>query len=477
MNEKGVLKFKKLVEGPKLGADSLVMGFPSCGQAFFLTLQLDNNFIPTLMLVECQPQEGATTNGPVHILRYITITADSFFVTDDEMDFCFLDENSQLAQHGRDGLQIGLEGDMDIRLLASPSNKMPGTAFKDRDVSISQISESSKYKRKSADSVLVLPSLQGLTLTQSVKRRKIIAETFSQSIGSAVYRMSDSGDFSVGQPYSVIIARANEGKAPLSAYTSFLLRAIRRCSVCIKQARLASQMSALNIPFIEEVGLHKPSTNIWFRLHPSKVGSVLGVNICSGWEHAWLCLGKPGCDEWSVKIRDDYMRDLYELEKQKNSAQVITSEADSHIQCCSDGVLLYYDSVEDNSIKNMLTDLERLWNARTFALGMKHLLENKADEKGEIGQDRLVKSHQSLQKGLLAGVEIERTWDGSVRRAFRIEAVGLTSVWFTYIGSVIARFVVEWGKGKRGCTMHVSPDQLWPHTKVSLSIADIFSKC
>ena len=140
MNEKGVLKFKKLVEGPKLGADSLVMGFPSCGQAFFLTLQLDNNFIPTLMLVECQPQEGATTNGPVHILRYITITADSFFVTDDEMDFCFLDENSQLAQHGRDGLQIGLEGDMDIRLLASPSNKMPGTAFKDRDVSISQIS-------------------------------------------------------------------------------------------------------------------------------------------------------------------------------------------------------------------------------------------------------------------------------------------------------------------------------------------------
>ncbi|KAB2037214.1 hypothetical protein ERO13_D03G054650v2, partial [Gossypium hirsutum] len=30
---------------------------------------------------------------------------------------------------------------------------------------------------------------------------------------------------------------------------------------------------------------------------------------------------------------------------------------------------------------------------------------------------------------------------------------------------VLARFVVEWESGKEGCTMHVSPDQLWPHTK------------
>ncbi|TYH87808.1 hypothetical protein ES332_D01G145100v1 [Gossypium tomentosum] len=30
---------------------------------------------------------------------------------------------------------------------------------------------------------------------------------------------------------------------------------------------------------------------------------------------------------------------------------------------------------------------------------------------------------------------------------------------------VLARFVVEWESGKEGCTMHVSTDQLWPHTK------------
>ncbi|KAB2009306.1 hypothetical protein ES319_D10G157800v1, partial [Gossypium barbadense] len=34
---------------------------------------------------------------------------------------------------------------------------------------------------------------------------------------------------------------------------------------------------------------------------------------------------------------------------------------------------------------------------------------------------------------------------------------------------VLARFVVEWESGKEGCTMHVSPDQLWPHTKVFLA--------
>ncbi|CAL5440566.1 unnamed protein product [Camellia sinensis] len=53
-----------------------------------------------------------------------------------------------------------------------------------------------------------------------------------------------------------------------------------------------------------------------------------------------------------------------------------------------------------------------------------------------------------------------------MRRAFRIEAVGLMSLWFSFGSGVLACFVVEWESGKEGCTMHVSPDQLWPHTKV-----------
>ena len=63
----------------------------------------------------------------------------------------------------------------------------------------------------------------------------------------------------------------------------------------------------------------------------------------------------------------------------------------------------------------------------------------------------------------------EKRWE-VMRRAFRVEAVGLTTVSFTYVGSsllpgIVARFVVEWGSSRRGCTVH-SPEQLWPHTKV-----------
>ena len=57
-----------------------------------------------------------------------------------------------------------------------------------------------------------------------------------------------------------------------------------------------------------------------------------------------------------------------------------------------------------------------------------------------------------------------------MRWAFRIEAVGLMSLWSSFGSGVLARFVVEWESGKEGCTMHVSPDQFWPHTKVCFSV-------
>ncbi|GMP59222.1 hypothetical protein CsSME_00022591 [Camellia sinensis var. sinensis] len=57
-----------------------------------------------------------------------------------------------------------------------------------------------------------------------------------------------------------------------------------------------------------------------------------------------------------------------------------------------------------------------------------------------------------------------------MRRAFRIEAVGLMSLWFSFGSGVLACFVVEWESGKEGSTMHVSPDQLLPHTKIFSAI-------
>lgn len=736
--EKGTLRFKKSAEGPKFGADTLIMAFPNCGQAFFLMLQLDSNFMPILTLIEGQPQQGSVLSGPVRVVRYMNIDVGSFFVTEDEVNFSLLDESKLLLQR-RKGLAMGLNGgEINNGLLESPGTKRFGAGFgsgfahksdKDRSLgaekgsafagqgwkqndpgagqasnmgfgsqsilskslphsnlagksfagsfssagawpgvrqsvvlpgigspggtsspsrnspggmaspsrnlsfqrsrpaletenlplksplnpgesatspinlddddlsklidsisskttvvptvggsnafddgvsltspsrqtrtptplrgsplyrnsmpnarpspknSVLQSSlprnpvlspggsaqtpsparrspmpdtlgpktdnagnlmecsemnelpqsslplsspmkmvapmmsessvqnslvhptssteksnlDSSKHKRKSLDSLLALPSLQGLTRIQVFKKRKTSTEAFVQSVEPLAFSTSDDGSLSivsqisVGQPYSIIVAAANEGKAPLSSYTAFLLQVARRCSLCIKQARLTSQMDAHNIAYLEEVGLRKPSTNLWFRLHTSKVKVSSGPKNMGGWERICLCLGNPGSEAWNVKIQDDYMRELCEFQRHKNPPQaalIIASEADSHIRCSSEGLVLVYESVEDDSIKNMMADLDRLWNARAFALGIKWLLENRVD-----------------------GGEGEKTWE-VMRRAFRVEITGLTSVWFSYASSaIIARFVVEWEKGKRGCTMHVSPDQLWPHTK------------
>lgn len=54
-----------------------------------------------------------------------------------------------------------------------------------------------------------------------------------------------------------------------------------------------------------------------------------------------------------------------------------------------------------------------------------------------------------------------------MRRAFRVEVVDLTGI-STLFGStsgVVARFVVDYGKTRLGCSVH-SLEQLWPHTPV-----------
>jgi len=34
----------------------------------------------------------------------------------------------------------------------------------------------------------------------------------------------------------------------------------------------------------------------------------------------------------------------------------------------------------------------------------------------------------------------------------------------------MVHFIVEWEASNDGCKIHVSPDQLWPHTKVCLCL-------
>ncbi|GMP60862.1 hypothetical protein CsSME_00023554 [Camellia sinensis var. sinensis] len=266
-----------------------------------------------------------------------------------------------------------------------------------------------------------------------------------------------------GYSYASLIAEANKGNAPSSIYFSALLHVVRHCSLCIKHARLSSQMDALDIPYVEEVGLRNASSNLWFRL-PFARGDT--------WQHICLRLGRPGSMYWDVKINDQHFRDLWELQKGSNSTPwgsgvriANTSDVDSHIRYDPEGVVLSYQSVEADSIKKLVADIQRLSNARMFALGMRKLLGVRPDEKLEEGS---ANSDGKAAAGAKNALEASDKFSEQMRRAFRIEAVGLMSLWFSFGSGVLARFVVEWESGKEGCTMHVSPDQLWPHTKVCL---------
>ncbi|CAI8615564.1 unnamed protein product [Vicia faba] len=324
------------------------------------------------------------------------------------------------------------------------------------------ISEHDKKARKrtASDMLNLIPSLQGVVKNQGIcKRRKISDSRGSQlslphsSITSEVIPKAE------GCSYGSLITEANKGNAPSSIYVAALLHVVRHSSLCIKHARLTSQMDALEIPYVEEAGFRSASSNIWFRL-PSARGD--------SWQHICLRLGRPGCMYWDVKINDQHFRDLWELQKGSSNTPwgsgvriANTSDIDSHIHYDPDGVVLSYQSVEEDSIKKLVADIQRLADARTFSIGMRKLLGVRADEKPE---DLLTNCDVKVSGAKIAPDTADKLSE-QMRRAFRIEAVGLLSLWFSFGSSVLARFVVEWESGKEGCTMHVSPDQLWPHTK------------
>ncbi|KAJ9537218.1 hypothetical protein OSB04_029951, partial [Centaurea solstitialis] len=316
-------------------------------------------------------------------------------------------------------------------------------------------------KRALMDMLDLLPSLKGSEFLEgSYKRRKITSSVSNQR--SSMQTQSPLGVVNNIEKYRYVnlIAEANKGDAPSSIYVSALLHVVRHCSICIKHARLTSQMDELNIPYAEEVGLRNASSNIWFRL-PFARGDT--------WEHICLRLGRPGSMYWDVKINDQHFMDLWELQKGSTSTPwgsgvriANTSDIDSHIRYYADGVVLTYNSVESDSIKKLVADIQRLSNARTFALGMRKLLIVKSDEKTEESRSN---ADAKAPPGARSSSEAGDKYSEQMRRAFKIEAVGLMSLWFSFGSGVLARFVVEWESGKSGCTMHVSPDQLWPHTK------------
>ncbi|KAI3445212.1 hypothetical protein Pfo_001877 [Paulownia fortunei] len=316
-------------------------------------------------------------------------------------------------------------------------------------------------KRTVSDMLKSLPSLHCLELKDaSNKRRKIKGVPHAQLPPTQSLISCDHPSKTEGHSFADFIAEANKGNASPSIYVSALLHIVRHCSLCIKHARLTSQMEALDIPYVEEVGLRSASSNLWFRL-PFSRGDT--------WQYICLRLGRPGSLYWDVKIIDPHYKDLWELQKGSNTTPwgsgvriANTSDVDSHIHYDSDGVVLSYNYVEADSMKKLVADIQRLSNARTFALGMRKLLGARTDEKLDESN---ASSDSKAPAGLKTVVEGSEKFSEQMRRAFRIEAVGLMSLWFSFGSGVLARFVVEWESGKEGCRMHVSPDQLWPHTK------------
>ncbi|KAG8056254.1 hypothetical protein GUJ93_ZPchr0002g24348 [Zizania palustris] len=219
-------------------------------------------------------------------------------------------------------------------------------------------------------------------------------------------------------------------------------------------------MDSLSIPYVEEVGLRSPSSNLWLRLPFARDDS---------WKHICLHLGKAGSMSWDVRINDPHFRELWELSGGSTTTPwgvgvriANTSEMDSHISFDVEGVVLTYDNVEPDSVQKLVSDLRRLANARSFARGMRSLIGVKLDDKLDEDQATVDGKSQPFNKG---NSDAADRLSEQMRKTFRIEAVGLMSFWFSYGTMPMVHFVVEWETAKGGCTMHVSPDQLWPHTK------------
>ncbi|CAM0905786.1 unnamed protein product [Alopecurus aequalis] len=301
-------------------------------------------------------------------------------------------------------------------------------------------------KRSLSEFLLNIPSLQRLIISGGPsKRRKLPEDASSMQSGTIL-------------TYGTILAEENCCITE-NIYASVLLQVIKHCLLRIKYAQLTTQMKSLNIPYVEEVGLATPSCNLWLRLPFAPHGS---------WKQIRLRLGKAGSMSWDVRINDPYYGALSKLHGGSTAAGwgsrvriANTSEMDSHISFDDDGLILTYNSVEVDSIQRLVSELQRLSNVRVFACGMRRLIRVKVDEKLLQNQSATKIKLHSAKRGFREKLSDQMT------KTFRIDAVGLMNLWFSYGSNAMpmVHFVVEWEAGKAGCTMRVSPDHLWPHTK------------
>ena len=310
-------------------------------------------------------------------------------------------------------------------------------------------------KRSLSDILLNIPSLQQSRISDGPRKRRKSSEIMKDGVLSKEY--------SSGKPLTYGNIFTEENHYVTSAnYASVLCHAIKHCSLCIKYAQLTTQMDSLGIPYAEEAELGTPSSNLWLRLPFLKEDS---------WKHVCLRLGETGRMSWDVRITDPYYGSLLKVYGGSTTTEwgigvriANTSEIDSHITFDDDGVVLTYHTIEAASVHRLVSDLQRLSNTRAFSCGMRRLIGIKVDDKRDEKVTSAETNLQPTRKGS------KHSLSEQIRKIFRIEAVGLMSLWFSYVSAPMVHFIVEWEAGNDGCKIHVSPDQLWPHTKVCLCL-------
>ncbi|CAO2201364.1 unnamed protein product [Urochloa humidicola] len=515
----------KIPKSVLYGSDFMVVGFPQCANAYYLLVQLDSDLRPVFHLFETRTDESSNSNADANqVLRFNTIDISRMQIGEDEYSMNIFDTGKALRDI--EGRSLRPSGNAKLLPLASslpPSffslvdevfehntisstmenqllqpSSLPSTHRVDGNLMQSDINTSevtpdarlnndllsissghdtvhrikslqlvssdgqvlgnistklggSSRKRSLSDILLNIPSLQQSRISNGPRKRRKTSELMKDGVLSE--------EHSSGKPLTYGNMFTKENHCVTSAiYASVLRHAIKDCSLCIKYAQLTTQMDSLGIPYAEEAELGTPSSNLWLGLPFLKQNS---------WKRACLRLGKTGRMSWDVRINDPYYGSLWKVRGGSTTTEwgigvhiVDTSEIDSHISFDDDGVVLTYHTVDAASVNKLVSDLQRLSNARAFSCGMRRLIGVKVDDK-------------RAEKATSTAMNLHPTSKGSkhrlseqIRKIFRIEAVGLMGLWFSYVAAPMVHFVVEWEAGTDGCTIHVSPDQLWPHTKI-----------
>ncbi|KAF7000978.1 hypothetical protein CFC21_016740 [Triticum aestivum] len=463
----------------------MVMGFPWRTNAYYLLMQLDDNLMPVFYLLEVHIDGEDrfnidTTTDTKEVVRFNRIDIGQMQLGEDECIANLLDvEKLQVLQSMEDGSPRHSEIDESLPLKPSFSSVVKAVLGYERDSPITSGVTLDSYLLSNLESaystetsVLVPAGLENISALRSeVPSGKRYLSEFLLNIPSLQRSIISGGprkrrklpeDASSVQSRTTLtygtILREGNCCITENIYASVLLQVIKHCSLRIKYAQLTTQMNSLNIPYVEEVGQGTPSSNLWLRLPFAQDGS---------WKHTCLRLGEAGSMSWGVRINDPYYAALWELHGGSNTTEwgsrvriANTSEMDSHISFDYDGVTLTYNSVEADSIQRLVSELRRLSNARVFACGMRRLVRVKVDEK-------LVENQLATKAKLHARKGFRNRLSDQMAKNFRINAVGLMNLWFSYGANAMpmVHFVVEWEAGKVGCTMRISPDHLWPHTK------------